>query len=108
MKQCKRVPLECVNKCGVKNVPREEVSILKYVFLCVVHMIFKVTKIKSNKSIITDYDNNIVIIILLVSTTNPSNSIKKIHQILGSNFFFQIKLLIQDPSESHHGKVQTS
>ena len=26
MKQCKRVPLECVNKCGVKNVPREEVS----------------------------------------------------------------------------------
>ena len=32
MKQCKRVPLECVNKCGVKNVPREEVSILKYVF----------------------------------------------------------------------------
>lgn len=26
MKVCKRIPLECVNKCGAKDIPREEVS----------------------------------------------------------------------------------
>ena len=30
MKVCKRIPLECVNKCGVKDIPREEVSGRKY------------------------------------------------------------------------------
>ena len=26
MKACKRFPLDCVNKCGTKDIPREEVS----------------------------------------------------------------------------------
>ena len=26
MKVCKRIPLECVNKCGAKDIPREEAS----------------------------------------------------------------------------------
>ena len=25
MKVCRRIPLECVNKCGAKDIPREEV-----------------------------------------------------------------------------------
>jgi len=32
MKQCKRVPLECINKCGIKDVPREEVCKLVLFF----------------------------------------------------------------------------
>lgn len=40
MKVCKRIPLECVNKCGAKDIPREEASYsenrLRYVQVCIV------------------------------------------------------------------------
>lgn len=32
-KTCKRLPLECINKCGIKDIPREEVITIEIYYL---------------------------------------------------------------------------
>ena len=40
-KTCKRLPLECINKCGIKDIPREEVITIKICDLYELQKIFR-------------------------------------------------------------------